>query len=80
MMANRASLQQSSGFTPNQLMLGRDVRIPLTAVVPTPEEDGIPITDCDAYVDDMQKRSRKAHDAARKHLRKAATHQKQQYD
>jgi transposase InsO family protein/predicted aspartyl protease len=80
MMAYRASVQESSGFTPNQLMLGRDVRLPLTAVVPTPAEEDGEAVEYETYVDAMQEKSRKAHDVARKHLRKAATHQKQQYD
>ena len=80
MMAYRASMQESTGFTPNQLMLGREARLPLTAIIATPDEEDGKETDYEEYVDHQQEISRKAHEVAREHLQKAATHQKQNYD
>lgn len=80
MMAYRASMQESTGFTPNQLMLGREVSLPLTALVATPAEEDGEAVGYDQYVEHTQAISRKAHEVARRHLRKSATHQKQSYD
>jgi hypothetical protein len=80
MMAYRASMQESTGFTPNQLMLGREARLPLTALVASPAEEDGESTGYEEYVDNQQAISRKAHEVARKHLKTAATHQKQTYD
>ncbi len=80
MMAYRASKHDSTGLTPNLLMLGREINLPLTAVVATPKEEDGEAPDYEDYVADLQERMHTAHEIARTHLKKAAVHQKQQYD
>ena len=80
MMAYRASKHESTGQTPNQLMLGREVVLPLTAVIATPAEEDGEIRNYDDAIARMHERLQKSHEHARKHLQKACVHQKTQYD
>ena len=80
MMAYRASRHESTGKTPNLLMLGREVNLPLNAVVASPAEEDGEAMDYDDHVSALQKRLRDSHEVAREHLKGAAIHQKKQYD
>ena len=77
MLAYRSSIHGSTGFSPNMMMLGREVELPLQAVVPRPEDDKEDICE---YVQGVQEKLEEAHVAARVHLKKAAQHQKRNYD
>ena len=80
MLAYRSSVHESTGFSPNMLMLGRELEMPLQTVVPQPapeEQDGEDIED---YVFELQDTLQDAHEHARLHLRRSAQYQKRQYD
>ena len=78
MLAYRSSVHDSTGFSPNMMMLGREVELPLQVVVGIPHEDQeqTPLE----YVNDLQERLQGAHQEARKHLRRSAQHQKSTYE
>ena len=79
MMAYRSSQHDATKFTPNMLMLGREVGLPLDVVVRSPEEQ-TETTEALDYVDGLRGRIARAHEFPRRHLRKAQSYQKQQYD
>ena len=77
MMAYRSAVHESTGVSPNLLMLGREVEVPLDVITET-SPDAPPLkTD---YAQAVQKRLASAHDLARRHLNKAAIRQKRNYD
>jgi hypothetical protein len=82
MMAYRASPHSSTKFTPNRMMLGREVESPLDVQygTPAPEEIG---TDIDAPADYIQRLSENmatTHESARKYLQRSSEYQKRYYD
>ena len=78
MLAYRSSVHASTGVSPNKMMLGREVELPLQAVVPMPEEDSD--EDICEYVQGIQDKLEEAHETARVPLKKAAQRQKRNYD
>ena len=77
MMAYWSSYHDSTGKTPNMLMLGRKIDLPLNVItewVPDAEPSST------EYALTLQQRLVSAHAAARLHLAKAAGHQKRNYD
>ena len=76
-LAYWSSINGSDRFSPNMIMLGQEVELPLQAVVPRPKDDK---EDICQYVQGVQEKLEKAHEAARVHLMKAAQHQKRNYD
>ena len=79
MMAYRSSQHDATKFTPNMHMLGREVGLPLDVVVGSPEKQ-TETTEALDYVDGLRGRLARAHEFARRHLRKAQSYQKQQYN
>ena len=77
MMAYRSSVHESTGETPNMLMLGREIEVPLD-VITEPPPDSPPLTT--EYALALQQRLLGAHEFARRHLGKAAERQKRNYD
>ena len=78
--AYRATAHESTGMTPNLMMLGREVRLPAELVFGrTPVSDGEPQS-YGEYVSMLRKRLEHAHDVARTHLEAATKRQKQYYD
>ena len=77
MMAYRSSVHESTGETPNMLMLGRQVEVPLD-VVTEATPDAEPLTT--EYAQALQQRLASAHEAARRQLGRAAERQKRNYD
>ena len=77
MMAYRGSVLESTGVTPNPLMLGRELEVPLDALTEAPPNAQPLKTD---YAQAVQKRLASAHDLARRHLNKAAIRQRRNYD
>ena len=77
MMAYRGAVHESTGATPNLLMLGREVEVPLDVTTEAPRDAPPLQTD---YAQTVQKRLATAHDLARQHLNKAAIRQKRNYD
>ena len=78
MAAYRASVHQSTGYTPNYLMFGREVRAPVDLVFDIPTEE--PPASYDSYVTDLEERKRVAYSLVRQSLGVAAERMKRQYD
>lgn len=77
MMAYRSSVHESTGETPNMLMLGREIEVPLDVITES-SPDAPPLTS--EYAVALQQRLASAHEVARRHLGKAAERQKRNYD
>ena len=75
--AYRSAPQESTGETPNMLMLGREVALPTDLAMPPPPEDPSVKTDYAANLRDVM---REVHDKAREHLKEAGRRQKKSYD
>jgi len=78
MAAYRASVHQSTGYTPNYLVFGREVRAPVDLVFDIPTEE--PPASYDSYVTDLEERKRVAYSLVRQSLGVAAERMKHQYD
>ena len=78
-MAYRSAPHESTKETPNRMIFGREVTLPvdlLMEVPPGEESEDEPAT----YVENLQERLRIVHDAAREHLSTAMVTQKRHYD
>jgi len=78
MAAYRASRNESTGYTPNMLTLGREVRMPAD-IMYGPLDDA-PKESYDDYVENVRDRMTAAFEEARIALRKAAERNKRYYD
>ena len=78
--AYRMTPHESTTFTPNMLMLGREVRIPLEIIVGNPINQQDSTKTHGEYVTQLRDRLFKAHEVTRKHLENTATRQKHRYD
>jgi transposase InsO family protein len=78
--AYRATQHDSSGYTPNKLFLGREVRTPLDLIMGLSAEDALQVDTMDDYVVQMYERAESAYKVAREHLRAAAERRKATYD
>lgn len=77
MMAYRSSAHESTGPTPNQLMLGREREVPLDFMTEsTPDR---PTTSFE-YVEALHKRLSSAFEDARLHLKESGVRQERNYD
>ena len=74
----RSAVNRSTGFTPNMLMLGREVTMPVDLVFPGPE----PIDDLDYgdYLTKLVKHIQTAHEIARDKLKTSQSVAKRDYD
>ncbi|XP_068739314.1 uncharacterized protein [Montipora capricornis] len=79
MMAYRGAAHESTGVSPNLLMLSRELEVPLDAITEAPP-DAPPLKTDYAQARAVQKRLASAHDLTRRHLSKAAMRQKRSYD
>lgn len=76
--AIRSSVNRNTGFTPNQLMLGREVNLPADLVFrPTNKNEDKSIDD---YFTRLQKSFRLSHEVARNALKTSQAHAKRDYD
>ena len=79
MMAYRSSVHSSTSCTPQIMVYGRELNLPVDLMFPSAhEEDNPPCGP--AYVEYLRKAITTAHDFARDHLQKAAIRQKRGYD
>ena len=78
MAAYRATTHQATSYSPNYLMLGREVRSPADLVYGLPTDDRS--TSYDAYTCEVEERMRSAYAIVREHLGRAAERMKQRYD
>ncbi|MCG7866651.1 MAG: DDE-type integrase/transposase/recombinase [Candidatus Thiodiazotropha taylori] len=84
MMAYRASVHAATKKTPNLLMLGREITLPLEVVTGHPEscggsQDQVHV-DEDEYLEGLRSNMVKVHDVARRNLKIQSTYQKRHYD
>lgn len=81
MMAYRASQHASTSRTPNSMMLGREITLPMQAVIGRPVVDSDEESyEPDEYVLDLQSKLDHIHCMARKCLKKKTDYQKRYYD
>ena len=78
MAGYRSSRHEATQFTPNYLMMGREVRAPGDIVYGSPETEQP--NSYDAYADEMHDRMLYAYSFVRKHLQEAACRSKRYYD
>ena len=76
-MAYRASVNETTGFTPNMLMLGREVLLPIDLVVPRILDDETTLPD---FVAKLRETMEKVHDEVREHTSWSVQRQKRLYD
>ena len=76
-MAYRASIHDATGFTPNMLMLGREVTLPADLVLPIDRPEGYTYA---AYVDDLRTHMETVYEQVRKNNKWAIERQKKYYD
>lgn len=78
MMAYRSSVHASTKYSPNRMVYGKQILLPMAAVVGQPkEEDPIPVND---YVQNLQDKLQRVHELARQNLKTAALYRKKHYD
>ncbi|KAK3100745.1 hypothetical protein FSP39_024575 [Pinctada imbricata] len=77
--AYRSTPHPSTGFTPNKLMLGREVHLPKDLMFLDISSLRDPI-ELSSYVDRLQDGLSEAHEIAREHLQSMQTRQKKLYD
>jgi len=80
MAAYRAAKHSSTGFSPNQLVFGRENRAPIDLVLGEVTEDKQHYDSYDEYVLHFQNRLRESYALAREHLEAAAERRKNEYD
>ncbi|KAK3083689.1 hypothetical protein FSP39_001513 [Pinctada imbricata] len=78
MMAYRSSVHSSTGFTPNMMTFGKEITLPLQAVIGIPDENLVS-TSSD-FVKNQQRKLNEVHECARKALKKNAQYMKKRYD
>ena len=78
-MAAYRSSQNESTYSPNFLMLGREVRAPIDIVLGTGVNESLAVT-YDDFVDDMRNRLCNAYNVVRRQLGKTAERNKHYYD
>ena len=77
MMAYRSSVHESTGFSPNEMMLGREALLPLDLVIGQAESTGKSTTEYAAKLSEQMERT---HQFARQHLKLSSDRQKRNYD
>ena len=77
--AYRATKHEATKFTPNYLMLGREVRLPYDITLTTKGSPRIEQT-MTHYVFDLRGKMQKAYDLTRKNLQRSVTRQRDNYD
>ena len=80
MMAYRSSVHKATSKTPNSMVLGREIVLPLQAVIGQPSNDEDEIKDVDGYLDTLKKKLKENHDIARKSIKQSSNYHKRYYD
>ena len=78
--AYRATTHESTGYSPNFLMFGHEVRAPLDVVMGLPMSTEQSSVSIDEFVEGKVERMRAAYRSVRENLGKAAERQKRYYD
>ena len=78
MMAYRSAVQSTTGYSPNYMMLGREVELPIDLIIGMPEEEtGTSSTE---YVTKLRDQMEEVHALAREHIKWKSNVQKRNYD
>ena len=80
MMAYRSSSHASTKISPNKMVLGRKIVLPLQATIGRPTSNEATESDVDSYVQKLHGKLVEAHTLGRINLGKAAPYQKKHYD
>lgn len=83
MMAYRSSVHASTSQTPNKMVFGRDIVLPLQAYVGLPPQSNPTYEDTEtsqSYVQKLHEQLEIIHNCARKVLKKRTSYQKRHYD
>ena len=78
--AYRASVHESTGFTPNQLFFGREANLPIHFLVGLPAQARPEFSSYPDYVVNLNDKFCKIYELVRKHLKANAKRQKRDYD
>lgn len=78
MAAYRSTIHPATGFSPNMMMMGREVNIPINIIYPLPKEES-PQNGIE-YVANLREKMEEMYKIARENLGKAANRQKIDYD
>ena len=70
MMAYRSSVHASTTRTPNSMLFGREITLPLQALIPQPRETTMDQGTSDDYMDHMKNKLEQNHAIARKSLKR----------
>ena len=74
--AYRSSKHELTGYTPNFLMFGREIRLPTELVAPIPEGDS---KTWPGYVESLRDKLHKAHEIVRMRMKRKMVHQTEKY-
>ena len=79
-MAYRSSVHSVTGYTPNYLLFGRELPLPLDLVLRPPADQPDDSRTLTGYVHDLRNRLWRVHHAARRKMGTRMRHQKRMYD
>ena len=77
-MAYRTAVHETTGCTPAQLMMGRDLRLPIDLLIGRPEDE-VP-QHASTYAEELQERLERVHNYARTHMKFRSDSMKERYD
>ena len=77
--AYRSTPHETTRYTPNMLMLGREIRLPSEVTVRTPNNHET-LESYGSYVTSLRSKIAKAHEITREHLKTGMQRQKEHYD
>ena len=80
MMAFRSSVHRTLGETPNAMMLAREVRLPLDAMVLNPPEASFAEMPSTEYAINLAEAMKDAHESVQERVTQAYRYQKKEYD
>ena len=80
MMAYRSSVHRTLDETPNAMLLGREVRLPMSAMVGLPPEADYDQKLATDYAADLSEAMQQAHSTVAEHMDASYSYQKKQYD
>ena len=81
LMAYRASIQSSTGQTPNAMVFGREITLPMKAFIQEPiVKEAVDGMDEENYVSKLKQKLTEIHDLGRRKLKQSIIHQKKHYD
>ena len=79
MAAYRSTVHPATGFTPNKMMFGREVNLPIHIIYPIPDDENSSIYSTE-YVREMKDKLEQLYEMVRGNLGEATLRQKKDYD